>query len=203
MLKIIMGSEFAKQYVKGKYYVKDTKTYFNEYKKKNWFKPKIVKDIIRDIDKAEMDGVYSVISLIEDTGYSVNDLAGGTKTLIAIYNERDTVFYTSIGDNCTDFLERIALDYEKQGEDLVIVSNYLNDFQFNYVDSIEYLNWGIICHSFEDINRKVWPLWYEQEHPKKTPEEIAEEEEYDEMMMLESMKNLDRILEKRKNNGKA
>ncbi len=46
---------------------------------------------------------------------------------------RDNVYLATMGDNCCDFLERIALDYEKEGKDLIVVANYLHKFQFNYI----------------------------------------------------------------------
>ncbi len=175
MLKIIMDANLAYKFTDKKV-IRFPGSYFNEMKKQEWFKDEFVKEIIRTIDKAEVEIGYSVRSLEYDAGYSVNDLAGGTKTLINIYEIRDKLFLTKMGDNCTDFLERIALDYEKHGQELLVVSNYLHSYKFNYIDSIYYVNWGITCHSYDDIDTKIKNIWYEQEGMYRPSHEITDEE---------------------------
>ncbi len=195
MLKIIMGSERVKEFTDRKL-IQFPNYYFNEMKKQEWFKDEFVKEIIRTIDKAEVELGYSVHSIEYDAGYSVNDLAGGTKTLILIHKLRDLLFLAVMGDNCTDFLERIVADYEKEGKDLLIVENYLHRFQFRYIDSIYYVNWGITCHSLEDIDDKIKYKWYEQDQSldwdrEDTPEEMEEMLNVTEEMIRKAGVNID------------
>lgn len=175
MLKIIMGSERAAEFTEKKF-IEFPGTYFNTMKKQDWFNDAFVKQIIHDIDKAEIVTGYAVQSIDCDAGYSVNDLSGGSKALILIHLLRDRVFLATMGDNCTDLLEQIALSYEKEGLDLVIVSNYLHLFKFNYVNDIEYLNWGIVCNSTQDIFNKIESKWYDQEGGIKVDDEPTDSE---------------------------
>lgn len=162
MLKIIMGSEQVHKYTDKRLIDIPSKT-FDTLKKQEWFSDKFVQEIIRTIDKAIVELGYSVRSINYDKGYSVDDLSGGTKTLILVYKIKDKIILTKMGDNCTDFIERIALEHEQRGEDLLIASDYLHLYNFKYIKAIEYLNWGIVCHSRNDIDNKIKNLWYEQE----------------------------------------
>lgn len=65
-----------------------------------------------------------------------------------------------MGDNGCDLLEKIALDYERENKDLVIVSNYIHKFNFKYIKEIEYVNYGVICKSWDDIYDKVYDKFF-------------------------------------------
>lgn len=174
MLKIVMGSEFASTFIPDRKFIEFPNSYFNELKESRWFKDPLVQEIIRDIDKAYVESGFAVHSIDYDEGYSVNDIAGGSKFLILLHMLRDNVYLATMGDNCTDFVERIAVEYEKENKDLIIVANYMHRYKFNYIDSIEYVNWGIVCHSTSDIDSKIFDRWLEQEHRDR--EEIDEED---------------------------
>lgn len=175
MLKIIMGSEQVHKYT-DKRLIEFPGNYFNEMKKQDWFEDKFVQKIIKEIDKAYIELGFSVRSIEYGDGYSVNDLSGGAKTLILMHKLRNKMFLAMMGDNCTDLLEQIAISYEKTGQDLIIVENYLHQFKFNYIDSIHYINWGITCKSLSDINNLVKRKWYKQEDENKTDDEPTEAE---------------------------
>ena len=174
MLKIIMGSERVKEFTDQKF-IEFPNSYFNYTKKASWFKDKLVKEIIEQIDRATVELDFAVKSLDYNTGYSVDTISGGSKALILIHKIRDKIFLATMGDNCTDFLEKIALDYEKEGKDLLIVENYLHRFKFNYIKDIYYVNWGITCHNEIDIAYKISPLWTQQEREDMEP---YDDEEY-------------------------
>lgn len=116
----------------------------------------LLKKIIHEIDDARVELGFSVRSNKTGAGYSVDTLSTGAKTLILMYELRDRIFLASMGDNCTDLLEEIAADYEKEGRDLIIVANYMHKFNFRHITSIEYINWGIVCHSWNDICKYVY-----------------------------------------------
>lgn len=190
MLRIIMGSEYAEQYIKDKKFIEFPKTYFNELKKSSWFQDKFVQEIIEKIDKAYVELGYSVRSIEYDCGYSVNDLSNGCKFLILSYILRDNIYLATMGDNCIDFLERITADYEKQGKDLTIVTNYLHKFKLKHIDSIEYINWDIVCHSWDDIEYKIYDRWLKQERADRKDDD-DEDEDY---KNLKSFDILDKIM---------
>ncbi|MCM1223889.1 MAG: DUF4869 domain-containing protein [Lachnospiraceae bacterium] len=171
MLKIVMGSEFAQTFIPDRKFIEFPNSYFNELKESKWFKDPFVQEVIKVIDKAYVESGFAVHSIGYDEGYSVNDLAGGSKFLILLHMLRNNVYLATMGDNCTDFVERLALEYEKEGKDLILVANYLHKFNFTHIDSIEYMNWGITCHSWSDIHSKVWHKWIEQEHRDRDPED--------------------------------
>ena len=188
MLKIIMGSENFDRYIKGRKFIEFPNDYFNTLKKSVWFRDSFVKEIIKDIDKAYVESGYAVHSIEYDEGYSVNDLSGGAKFLILAYMLRDNIYLATMGDNCTDFLERISLEYEKEGKDLIIVSNYLHKFNFNFIKDIEYMNWNITCHNWDDIEYKIYDRWIDQER-----EEIGDEEDEADIINEGAFKLMDEI----------
>lgn len=175
MLKIVMGSENFDKYIKDKKFIEFPNAYFNTLKRSEWFKDQFVQEVIRDIDKAYVESGYAVHSIEYDEGYSVNDLSGGSKFLILAHTLRDNIYLATMGDNCTDFLERIALDYEKQGRDLIVVANYIHIFKFNFIKDIEYINWNIVCHNWNDIEYKIYDKWIAQEREEFEDEDDEEE----------------------------
>lgn len=176
MLKILMDSSEFDKYLKDKRFIEFPSMHFNRVKKAEWFKDPFVRKIIQEIDKASVELDFSVINNETHIGYSVDSLSGGSKFLILAYECSDRIMLATMGDNCTDLLEQIALYYEKNGKDLIIVSNYLHRFKFNYIKSIEYINWGIVCHSWMDIHDKVYDRYLNHEKSKRA---LWEDDEVD------------------------
>ena len=106
-------------------------------KKTSWFEDQFVREIMADLGKVYVESGYITHSIL--------------------FNER-----YNVGDNGTDFLEKIAQEYDKEGRDLIIVSNYLHKFRFIHVNEIEYLNYGIVCHNQKDVQEKVGDKWIKQ-----------------------------------------
>ena len=156
MLKIVAGITEYDKYFNDNKFISFTNSYFNDFKEAKWFEDAFVKKIIKDIDDSTVSNGFAVVSNKSGIGYSVNDLSGGSKFLILTHCNRNNVFLATMGDNCTDLLEMIALDNEKNGKDLIIVSNYLHKFRFNYIDSIHYVNFNITCHSWKEVYDKVY-----------------------------------------------
>lgn len=142
-----------------------------------WFQDEFVQEILREIDKAVIVAGSAVKSLVTEQTYSATKLSGGSKLLISVYENPDETFLLTMGDNCTDFLERITEKYDKQGKDIWFVSNYLHQFKFNYTKAIRYVNWDIVCHSWDEIDREVYGKWLDQEayFRKKMHEQLKEE----------------------------
>lgn len=178
MLKIIMGMDEVNKYGLSNKFVISTSKYFNTAKKAEWFKKDLVKEIVSEIDNADILLDFALYSRNLKTGYSVNDLSGGSKYLILTLCDRDKTCLATMEDNCTDFLERISLEYEKEGKDLTIVSNYLHEFNFKYIKEIEYINWSRVVKSKREILDIISPLWQAKwTLPKDFDDAYWEEEE--------------------------
>lgn len=162
MLKVIMGSEYADKFINTDIFIKNIDLYFNKMKKTSWFEDPFVREIMADLDKVYVESGYITHSILFNERYTVDDLAIGTKFLILVYKLRDKVYFANVGDNGTDFLEKIAQEYDEEGRDLIIVSNYLQEFRFIHVNEVEYLNYDIICHNQKDVQEKVCDKWIKQ-----------------------------------------
>ena len=161
MLKIILGVENVDKYIKNKRkFINFPNEYFNQYKEPEWFRDEFSKRLIKEIDKATIIADFAVQSDINGTGFSVNDLAGGTKTLMLMYNCPNNIVLAKMGDNCTKFVEWIASEFEKQGRDLIIVSNIIHQYDFKYIDKIHFINYNITCTSWQDVMDNVYMRWY-------------------------------------------
>ena len=169
MLKIILGIENVENYLSEKQLknlVDFPNKRFDRVKKPEWFKDPMVREIIDKIDNSRVEMDFSMVNNITNIGYSANDLCGGTKSLILIKMLTDKIILANMGDNCVEFLERIAKEYEDRGQDLLIVSNYLHAFKFKHIKEIYYYNFDITCRSEEDVCNKIVPLWIELETRK-------------------------------------
>lgn len=160
MLKIILNSLECEQYLNGMRFVESTGAHFNRMKQQEWFKDELVGEIINQIDGAHVELGFSVVNNRTGAGYSVNDLSGGAKFLILVQCMRDRVFLATMGDNCCDLLEKIAINYEKDGKDLIIVSDYIHKFNFKYIKEIEYVNYNRVCHNWDELS-KVYDMFLE------------------------------------------
>lgn len=166
MLKIALGSEYIEKFLTPEElnrYKDVNKSIFDNCKRKEWFRSNFAERVLREIDHVEMETDFGVSSLEFDEHFSVNDLSGGAQTLLLMYAHREYIYLAQMGENCIDFLEEIAADYEKEGKDLVIVSNWLMDFNFKYIDKVYFINWDRTCYNQDEIDDDIFPLWYAQE----------------------------------------
>lgn len=163
MLRIILGSDYAEQQLGIKNIQNGIESIFNTRRKKEWFSDSFVKEIVSDIDCSDIVMDYAAVDRRTGTGYSIVDISTGAKSLILVYKYPDEIFCIRMGNNCTDLLEKIAAYYDKQNKDVTVVTNYMHEFTFKYVDSIYYVNWDITCHSYDDIMNYVMDKWYDQD----------------------------------------
>lgn len=160
MLNIFMDSTLAIDKF-GRFFIEYPSQRFNRIHKPEWFRDNFVQEIISEIDNADVIADLALRNRRTNTGYSVDKLSGGAKALILMYELENKIVLATMGDNCIEFVERIAAKYEKEGKELTIVSNYLHKFKFKYIKEIRYLNWDIICKSTDDIDSLVEDKWYE------------------------------------------
>ena len=174
MLRIALGSEHVKDLLAPdelKRYKDLNKSVFAEYKKREWFRNNFVTRVLKEIDRVEMETDFGVKSLEFNETFSVNDLSGGAQTLILMYSYRKYIYLAQMGENCIDFLEEIAADYEREGKDLTIVSNWLMDFNFKHIDKVYFINWDKTCYNQDQIDDDIFPLWYRQERENENEED--------------------------------
>ncbi len=179
-----MGTENIKKYRPDLEFIGAPHEMFEFKKKTSWFEHDFVKRVITAIDNARVELGFSVRSLENGDGYSVNDLSGGSKYLILMYERRNepVIIRATGGDNCSDFIEEIAAACEKDGRDLIIASNYFYWWNFKFTKNVYFYNWDMTCSSRADL-QKAFDKWYEYERPVRR--ELTEEEQEEEDAMLE------------------
>lgn len=87
--------------------IRGAEKHFNVAYSPEWLKDPLISEIIKDVDKSELEGLRVVSPILGDI--SVRDLSGGCKTLINIFNEPQYKYMShELGDNCFKWLMKIA-----------------------------------------------------------------------------------------------
>ena len=116
MLKIIYGKKDG--------IIRRPSMYFDNTYNPEWLNDKMVRDMVKDIDKSEVKGPRLI-----DSPYlgpiSPKELSGGVKTLnLMLKDENNKIFYGSAcGDNCAKWILKIA-----EVKDLTINLRHILDF---------------------------------------------------------------------------
>lgn len=88
--------------------VYNTSVRFDNTYEPEWIESQMAKDIIKDIDKSEVLSGECIASPVLGQ-IPPTKLSGGTKTLLLIINEPETIFNASTcGDNCVKWLLHIG-----------------------------------------------------------------------------------------------
>ncbi len=143
MLQIIFGE------YKGKDYIFDPDTYFDNAYEDEWLTDSLSKEMVRDIDRSELIGPNLVQSPVLGA-IPPGRLSGGVKTLILIANDPEHVFNASAcGDNC-------ALQLLKLGamKDVTIRLGYLMNFG-DACFEIKIMNTGKIVQNQAEFVREI------------------------------------------------
>ncbi len=102
MLHIIWGD------YKGKNYIFDPNTYFDNAYEDEWLTDPLSKEIVRNIDRSELVGPNLVQSPVLGA-IPPSRLSGGVKTLILIGNDPEHIFNASAcGENCAPWLLKLG-----------------------------------------------------------------------------------------------
>ncbi len=102
MVKVLFGEDF------GEKTILDIDSYFNNVYENDWLADETVKQIIKDIDGSELNGL-NVISPVLGS-ISVRDISGGAKALICLLKEENPEGFIDLvvlGENCEKWLAYI------------------------------------------------------------------------------------------------
>ena len=137
MLKVLFGKRLQNTII-------SPSVYFDNVYSNDWFSDDKVKQIVRDIDKSELNGLCVLSPFLGSI--PVESLSGGAKGLILMLKEDNFVSdLVSYGNNCEDWILKIANEkditvcmtgYDMQFIDKPIKAICLNDNSIinNYVD---------------------------------------------------------------------
>ena len=144
MLSVYFGDIDKSKYKDKSIY--DTSLYFNNTYKDNWITEKLVKEMIKDIDKSEVIDKSTIKSKSLSRNINPTELSGGVKTLILIRFDKDHIFNASTcGDNCAKWILEIA---EKQK--VIINLRHIMDFGKKKF-KIKILNSDVIVDNMADF----------------------------------------------------
>ncbi|MBR4544156.1 MAG: DUF4869 domain-containing protein [Lachnospiraceae bacterium] len=99
MVKVLFGEDF------GERTILDIDSYFNNVYENDWLEDENVKQIVKDIDGSELNGL-NVISPVLGS-ISVRDISGGAKALICLLKEDNPEGFIDLvvlGENCEKWL---------------------------------------------------------------------------------------------------
>ena len=106
----------------------NTSVYFNNTYKDGWITKPLSKEIIKAVDKSEVIDERTIMSPVFGN-MSPKKLSGGVKTLLLIDNDSSKIFNASTcGDNCAEWILRIAENKAAQKKKVVINLRHLMDF---------------------------------------------------------------------------
>lgn len=145
----------------------DSRVFFAEHKKPEWFQNKFIQRVIKEIDGAEVIFEEALKSKFGH-GMSPDKLSTGSKTLICIYFYRDLMFYgTQLGNNCYPFLFEMAKDSDISimVENLVpVVRPYMGQFTMDYGKPVnDYWEFDAYCHREYDRWNKFMGFYDEED----------------------------------------
>lgn len=100
MLKVLFGRELENL-------IESPSVYFDNIYENSWFDDEIVKEIVRDIDKSEVNGLCVLSPFLGSI--PIEKISGGAKTLILMYELDDFIFdLIHCGNNCEDWIIKIS-----------------------------------------------------------------------------------------------
>ncbi len=106
----------------------NTKVYFNNTYKDSWITNPLSKEMIKAVDKSDVIDERTISSPVFGN-MSPKKLSGGVKTLLLIANDPNKIFNASTcGDNCAEWILKIAKMKEERHQEVVINLRHLMDF---------------------------------------------------------------------------
>lgn len=106
----------------------NTNVYFNNTYKDSWITNPLSKEMIKAVDKSNVIDERTISSPVFGN-MSPKKLSGGVKTLLLIANDPNKIFNASTcGDNCAEWILKIAKMKEERHQKVVINLRHLMDF---------------------------------------------------------------------------
>lgn len=106
----------------------NTNVYFNNTYKDSWITNPLSKEMIKAVDKSDVIDERTISSPVFGN-MSPKKLSGGVKTLLLIANDHNKIFNASTcGDNCAEWILKIAKMKEERHQKVVINLRHLMDF---------------------------------------------------------------------------
>ena len=123
----------------------DVETYFNNQYQYSWLEDDFVKDLIRDVDKSEVESPECIMSPVLRQ-IPPTRLSGGTKAVILMKYIQDRVINASnCGDNCSKWILKLGKQM-----DLTINLHHIMEFEDEDFE-IEILNNHMIVHNMAEL----------------------------------------------------
>ena len=143
MVNIIFGD------YKGDNYISNPDMYFDNTYQDEWLESSLAKEIVKDIDKSELEGPNLVVSPVLGS-IPVTRISGGAKTIIQIAFDDNQIYNASAcGDNCAKWLLKIGQD-----KDIVVRMGHIMHFPEESFE-IKIVNTGDIVHTQYELVEKV------------------------------------------------
>ena len=143
MVNIIFGD------YKGDNYISNPDMYFDNTYQDEWLESSLAKEIVKDIDKSELEGPNLVVSPVLGS-IPVTRISGGAKTIIQIAFDDNHIYNASAcGDNCAKWLLKIGQD-----KDIVVRMGHIMHFPEESFE-IKIVNTGYIVHTQNELVDKV------------------------------------------------
>lgn len=172
LLSIVLGDKQKEQTIAllKKRHVTQIDEVFNANYIESWFEDPFIIEILDKVDN--IDIIIGAALHNRETGdtHAPEKLSTGCKNVILIYKFPNILFQSKMGDNCIEFVERIAAK-----RDVVIVSDYLSTIRFKYIQEVKYLNYGIVCKDCLEILEKVSTLFFKDNHNFEIDEYLEED----------------------------
>ncbi len=106
----------------------NTNVYFDNTYKDSWITNPLSKEMIKAVDKSDVIDERTISSPVFGN-MSPKKLSGGVKTLLLIANDPNKIFNASTcGDNCAEWILKIAKMKEERHQKVVINLRHLMDF---------------------------------------------------------------------------
>ncbi len=130
-----------------------TNEYFNHTYENEWFEDDIVKQIIRDIDKSEVNGLCVLSPVLGSI--AIEKLSEGAKALILMYKDNEAVVdLVSCGNNCQEWIVKLS-----SMKDITCCCNGV-DLTFNGLDiNALCLNDNAVIRGSEEWVLKMLEWW--------------------------------------------
>lgn len=104
MLYVVFGREHCDSI----FYL-DTRIYFKQNKKPEWFEDSFVKEFLKEIDGSEVL-FEEALKDYKGRGISTDKISTGCKTLCCLYYQKEKLWFygSGLGNNCLPFLLKIC-----------------------------------------------------------------------------------------------